>query len=287
MTIYAGFAMLLLGLMLGGVVAYILGARRLRLSITRAQHAQRRAQAAERLAEIGSMTGGLAHEIKNPLSTIGLNAQLLKEAVEDSGLDDAERSRLVRRIEALGRETERLRGILEDFLEYAGELRLNLSSAPINQVVEELADFFSPTTEGAGVRMRVETAPSSPVLRVDTDHLKQALLNLMLNAVHAMEKQTAGARDLMLRVEVGVDDHGQRVVRVHVTDTGPGIDEQTRGKIFHPYFTTRSGGTGLGLPTARRIAEAHHGHLELHSEPGRGSDFVMVLPMDNTDSDRG
>lgn len=277
-------AVFVLGLLIGGVVAYLLAARRVRLSLARAQHAQRRAQAAERLAEIGSMTGGLAHEIKNPLSTIGLNAQLLREAIEDSTLVDAERQRLIRRTETLGRETERLRGILEDFLEYAGELRLNTSESSLNRIVEELADFFSPTTEGAGVRLRVETAPESPRASVDVDHLKQALLNLMLNAVHAMQQQPPGSRDLMLRVEQGEDEHGLVAVRVHVTDTGPGIDEQTRTKIFHPYFTTKSGGTGLGLPTARRIVEAHHGHIELHSESGKGSDFVITLPMNDADA---
>jgi len=281
MTMGWAISLFVMGLVLGGVFAYTLAARRVRVSIVRAQHAQRRAQAAERLAEIGSMTGGLAHEIKNPLSTIGLNAQLLRESIEDSSIDDAERQRLMRRTETLGRETERLRGILEDFLEYAGELRLSRSNASINQIVEELADFFSPTTERAGVRLRVEKSPDSPRASVDVDHLKQALLNLMLNAVHAMEAQSEGAKELMLRVEESTDEDGLGVVRLHVTDTGAGIDNEQRSKIFHPYFTTKSGGTGLGLPTARRIIEAHHGQLELHSEQGKGSDFVIVLPMNN------
>ncbi len=270
--------MLVLGALMGGAIAYILAGRRVRLSVAREQLAQRRAQAAEHLAEIGSMTGGLAHEIKNPLSTIGLNAQLLKEAIEDSAIDPAEKQRLVRRIEALGRETERLRGILEDFLEYAGELRLSLANASINQLVEELTDFFVPTAERAGVRLRVELPEHSPELRIDVYHLKQALLNLMLNAVNAMEQQGEGTKDLILRVTSGVDEHEHPCVSIHVTDTGPGIDDETRSKIFRPYFTTRSGGTGLGLPTARRIIEAHHGHLELHSEVGKGTDFVIVLP---------
>jgi len=270
--------MLVLGALMGGAIAYILAGRRVRLSVAREQLAQRRAQAAEHLAEIGSMTGGLAHEIKNPLSTIGLNAQLLKEAIEDSAIDPAEKQRLVRRIEALGRETERLRGILEDFLEYAGELRLSLANASINQLVEELTDFFVPTAERAGVRLRVELPEHSPELRIDVYHLKQALLNLMLNAVNAMEQQGEGTKDLILRVTSGVDEHEHPCVSIHVTDTGPGIEDETRSKIFRPYFTTRSGGTGLGLPTARRIIEAHHGHLELHSEVGKGTDFVIVLP---------
>ena len=268
---------MLAGAVLGAGLMLILASRRVRVSIARAHHAQRRARAAERLAEIGSMTGGLAHEIKNPLSTIGLNAQLLKESIEDLEIDDAERSRLVRRIEALSRETERLRGILEDFLEFAGELQLSPAATRINSVLEELVDFFSPTAEGAGVRLRLETESSDPELVIDADHLKQALLNLMLNAVHAME-MIEGERELILRVERGVDATESPVVRLHITDTGPGMDAQTQEMIFHPYFTTRSGGSGLGLPTARRIIEGHGGHLELHSEPGKGSDFVIILP---------
>ena len=266
------------GALLGGALSYIFAARRVRLSLAREQLAQRRAQAAAHLAEIGSMTGGLAHEIKNPLSTIGLNAQLLKEAIEDSAIEDNEKQRLVRRIEALGRETERLRGILEDFLEYAGELRLSVACASINQLVEELTDFFIPTAERAGVRLRVELPDESPEIEIDVYHLKQAILNLMLNAVNAMEQQDEGTKDLILRVTSGVDEHDHPCVSIHVTDTGPGIDDETKSKIFRPYFTTRSGGTGLGLPTARRIIEAHHGRLELHSELGKGSDFVIVLP---------
>jgi signal transduction histidine kinase len=272
---------LIVGILLGGTGAYLLAAKRVRLSIARVHNARKRAQAAEHLAEVGSMTSGLAHEIKNPLSTIGLNAQLLAEAIEDLPIDDQDRSRLVRRIDALRRETDRLRGILEDFLEYAGELRLSITDQPINTIIEELADFFSPMADGGNARFRVEIDPSNPIAPVDADHLKQALLNLMLNALHAMEKgDPSQPCELILRVEHAQDSLGQSLVRIHVIDTGPGIDEQTRSQIFHPYFTTKSGGTGLGLPTARRIIHAHHGHLELHTEIGKGTDFVVCLPMD-------
>lgn len=274
---------LVAGVVLGGTVAMLYWARRVRVSIARVHSAQKRARGAERLAEIGSMTGGLAHEIKNPLSTIGLNAQLLTEAIEDLPIESGEKTRLVRRMEALGRETDRLRGILEDFLEYAGELRLNIAPAHLNTIVEELADFFSPMASGAGVRLRVEPDPADPVAPVDADHLKQALLNLMLNAVHAMETHGGDPKELILRVRGGIDEHDQRVVRVHVIDTGPGIDERTREKIFHPYFSTKSSGNGLGLPTARRIIDAHQGHIDLHSEPGRGSSFVITLAVEVAD----
>jgi signal transduction histidine kinase len=276
---------LIIGMLIGAACAYLLAAKRIHRSVERVQSARKRAQAAERLAEIGSMTGGLAHEIKNPLSTIGLNAQLLSEAIEGLDIPDNDRTRLLKRIEALGRETDRLRGILEDFLEYAGELRLSVNLRQVNLIVEELADFFSPMVQGAGVRMRLELDPSDPSALVDADHLKQAILNLMLNALHAMGQPGSQQDELIVRTELTQSSADGRGVHIHVIDTGPGIDEQTRERIFHPYFTTKSGGTGLGLPTARRIIEAHHGRLELHSEVGKGSDFVLVIPAHSSNED--
>lgn len=271
---------LLIGFAIGSSLAYLLAARRVRSSFIREQIARKRALAAERLAEIGSMTGGLAHEIKNPLSTIGLNAQLLAEAIEDLKIEESDRLRLVRRIDALRRETERLRGILEDFLEYAGELRLTIVPRNINTVIEEITDFFSPMAEGASVRLRIELDPSTPRVPVDADHLKQAILNLLLNALHAMENIESSPKELIIKCKLDDDEEDGRVLRIHVIDTGPGIDDSTRARIFHPYFTTKSGGTGLGLPTARRIIEAHHGRLELHTVEGKGSDFQITLPID-------
>jgi len=275
----------------GALIGIVLTALVARVGVTRSirrQHvAQRRAQAAERLAEVGAMTGGLAHEIKNPLSTIGMNAQLLGEGLEDlprdRAPDEQDRSRLIRRVDALRRETDRLRGILEDFLEYAGELHLDRSEADLNTAVEELADFFQPQATSAGVRLRTELAPGPMRASLDVPHLKQAALNLMLNAVQAMDTDTNGrARELILRTSRAVDLDDHPVVRLHVIDTGPGIPENARPTVFQPYFTTKSGGTGLGLPTSKRIAEAHHGRLEFHSDPAHGTEFTITIPVSDT-----
>jgi signal transduction histidine kinase len=222
------------------------------------------------------MTSGLAHEIKNPLSTIGLNAQLLGEAIEDLPIDDQEKGRMGRRVGALRNETDRLRGILEDFLEYAGELRLDKHLTDLNDLIEQLGDFFHVQAQSNGVQIRLDPSPVPVTQNIDANHIKQAVLNLMINAVNAMKEQTESGKDLILRVTKHQDDS----VSIHVTDTGPGIDQADQERIFHPYFTTRASGTGLGLPTARRIAEAHGGSLELHSEPGKGSDFAIHLPAD-------
>jgi signal transduction histidine kinase len=271
---------LLIGFGVGVLLTSLIAWQLLRRHLRRVRQAERRARNAERMAEIGAMTGGLAHEIKNPLSTIGLNAQLLAEAVGDLDLPDHERSRLTNRTKALRREAERLTGILADFLEFAGQVHLDPRSADAAAVVLELADFFTPEAERHGVKVRI-TSPPAPVPAVfDVKLVKQAVLNLMLNATQAMGGSGADhPRELLLRAEPDRDHDGTPVVRIRVTDTGPGIPPETLARIFEPYFTTKSGGSGLGLPTSRRLIEEHGGRLEVHSEVGKGTEFAVVLPV--------
>lgn len=297
----------MLGAGAGIGVAVIAVRWQVRHSLAKQLAAERRARSAERLAELGAMTGGLAHEIKNPLSTIGLNAQLLSEGLdelpEDAPTPKDAKQRLQRRLESLRRETERLRGILSDFLNYAGELRLENKSVNLNETIEELADFFLPQAQQQGVRLRVDVVREPVMAHCDVAHLKQAVLNLMLNAVQAMARapgaqgQTGGKyessgeqpamKELILQtrrgagVEVGVKespgkDAAMSIIRV--IDTGPGITPETRAKLFTPYFTTRSGGSGLGLATTRRIIEAMGGRIGVQSETGRGASFTIELP---------
>lgn len=264
-----------------GVVAWVIARRVLRAREDAARRAEGRARSAERMAEIGAMTSGLAHEIKNPLSTINLNAQLLGEAIEELPVAPDDKGRLTRRVGSLRRETERLQGILMDFLSYAGELRLDVREADLNTVVDELVDFFLPQAEKQRVRLRADLSPEvrPGAVRVDVPQVKQAVLNLMLNAVQAMSGAASERpRELMLRTAAVRSRDGRDEVELHVIDTGPGIDAGTRERLFKPYFTTKAGGTGLGLATTRRIIEAHGGRIELHSDVGRGTDFVIVLP---------
>ena len=244
--------------------------------------AERRAtRAGERLTQVSSMTGGLAHEIKNPLSTLVLNAQLLDEELDEAVPEEDARGRLHRRVGALVRETTRLRGILEDFLRYAGRMRLDPQRRDLAALVSDLVDFFHPQCDQAAVVLRSEI-PSTPIeAEVDEPHLKQAVLNLMLNALQAMDGRApegaAPRGELMVRVEA---DDGE--VRIHVIDTGPGMPPDRVEEIFRPYVSGKPGGSGLGLPTARRIVEEHGGELSVHSEPGRGSDFTIRLPRDRS-----
>lgn len=269
------------GAIVAGAVATALSRRR----IERTREAERRARAAERLAEIGSMTAGLAHEIKNPLSTLVLNAQLLDEGIAELGIAEEEKGRLSRRVGSLRREADRLRGILTDFLDYAGEIRFDPKPVDLNTLVEELADFCLPQAEQAGVRLRVTLDESDGplVVEVDAGHAKQAVLNLLLNAIQAMSGEAndgaSAERELLLRTSRGASTGGQRLARVHVTDTGPGIAPEALDRVFQPYFSTRPGGTGLGLPTTRRLVEGQHGRIDVNSEPGKGTEFTLSFPM--------
>lgn len=252
----------------------------------RARITRRRIADAERLAELGTMTGGLAHEIKNPLSTLSLNAQLLAEEVGDLELPPDARQRIIRRTESLRRESDRLKGILTDFLQFAGQIRLDPEPHDLNVLIDELVDFFLPQALAIGVQLRTTLARQPTIARVDSALFKQALLNLLINAAQALEAMPAKSdrtRDLMIRVEPAsstspAPDGSPAMHSVHITDTGPGISAEHLSSIFQPYFTTRKGGTGLGLATTRRIIEEHRGSIEVHTEPGRGTDFLIRLP---------
>src|SRR5437660_9793004 len=157
-------------LIVSAVVGYILYRRIQRLQV--------RAKRAERLAELGTLTGGLAHEIKNPLSTVQLNLQLLQE---DISPDDPGYSRVVSRLNLVHRETSRLRDILDDFLRYAGKLELDRKPVDLNLLLEELVDFFTPQAQVNKVQARCKPSAEPVVVSADPKLIKQAVLNLMLN----------------------------------------------------------------------------------------------------------
>lgn len=251
---------------------------------------EREARANERLAEQATMTRGLAHEIKNPLSTIGLNVQLLQEdaadierAAEDQPAIAEQAGKVRRRLGTLGREAVRLRETLEDFLRFAGRIELDTQATDINALLDELAVFYEPQAAESGIKLRCQLEANPPMANADPSLLKQATLNLMINAIHAMAdaKRDAaphgGANELILRTSRSTGKDGHKLC-IHIIDTGPGIAEEVKTKLFEPYFSTKRTGTGLGLPTTRRIIEEHGGELTLHTELGKGSEFTIELP---------
>jgi signal transduction histidine kinase len=254
-----------------GLSLYLVARQRVGKLTDRANKAEAESRRSARLAEVGALTGVLAHEIKNPLSTVGLNLQLLQE---DLAATDGAGERLRNRLDTVQRETTRLRDILDDFLRYAGKLELDRKPMDLNRVVEELGDFFNPQAQLQRVQLRLRLHSGPVMAEVDTKAIKQAVLNLMINAVQAMSAQGAGG-ELILSVTPGAD--GQAVI--DVIDTGPGIAPDALDKVFQAYYSTKSGGSGLGLAMARRIAEEHGGSLTVQSELGKGTDFSLRLPM--------
>lgn len=222
-----------------------------------------------RLAFLGQLAGGLAHEIRNPLSTIAMNLQLLREEWDEPESDRERRT--VRKLDVLSREVKRLETILDDFLRYAGRNKLSKLPTRLNDVVEEVLVFLGPKFAEANVELRFFVGERLPKILLDRDAVKQVLMNLILNAIQAMPD----GGELMVRTAL---DAAGRVV-LEVTDTGEGVPEELREQIWQVYYSRRKTGTGMGLPTARRIIEEHDGDISMVSEAGKGTRFTIRMPV--------
>ena len=220
------------------------------------------------LAEVGQLVGGLAHEIKNPLSTVNVNLQLLAEDLEHH--HDELHDRWLRRIQSVQHEAKRLKDTLDEFLRFAGKIELSLHRVDLRVLLEELSDFFAPQAQSGKVILRTALSEQPILCLVDVNMLKQALLNLMLNAVQAMPE----GGELLVKLF----SHHQAAI-VEVIDTGVGIPPENLSKVFQAYYSTKRGGSGLGLPMTRRIIEEHDGSIRAESEPGKGTRFIIELPL--------
>jgi signal transduction histidine kinase len=221
----------------------------------------------DQYAEIATLAGGLAHEIRNPLSTIRLNLELLAEDLQP--LDDPRQRRMLGKVERIQRECRHLDDILAAFLQFARAGELELSDENLGSIVEEFVRFYQPEADRHGIELRPHLASDLPHVRADRNLLRQVLLNLALNAQQAMPE--GGLLEWQTYVKDGR-------VCLDVIDTGCGISEAARGKLFQVFFSTKPGGNGLGLPTVRKIVEAHGGTIACESEPGRGTRFTISLP---------
>jgi signal transduction histidine kinase len=231
----------------------------------------------DQYAEIAQLAGGLAHEIRNPLSTMRLTLDLLAEDFRDPQSDRDRRA--LQKIDRVRKESHRLEGLLEDFLRLVRVGGLDLEPTDLNAVVEDVRDFCEPQSLAQGIVTRIQLDPDLPHVSLHVDSFKQALLNLIRNAQHAMPE----GGELILRTRRSPDD----IARLDVIDTGLGIPTDIQPRVFTPFFSTRPRGTGLGLPMTRRIVEAHGGSIELDSEPGKGTQFSLLLPAASNPRDGG
>ena len=222
----------------------------------------------DQYTEIARLAGGLAHEIKNPLSTIRLNMELLAEDFAE-GESQRER-RAFAKVQVVQRECRRLQELLDNFLSFAKVRKLNQEPSNLNLQVKQVIDFFRPKASEAGIEIVDYLAADLPTVLLDREAFHGALLNLVLNAEQAMPN----GGQLVVRTSVMGDG-----VALDLIDTGCGMSVETQAQIFNAFFSTKGSGSGLGLPTARKIIEAHGGTISLQSEPGHGTQFTIKLPV--------
>ncbi len=221
----------------------------------------------ERLAAVGKMAAVITHEVRNPLSSIGLNTELLEETVRALPPDKA--SEAVALCQAISKEVDRLTAITEEYLRFARMPRPRLEREQVNSIVAGLMEFQKEELEQRGIELSARLGEGIPPVAADEAQLRQAFLNLIRNAADAM----SGGGTLSVAT-AAVDG----AVEVRVTDTGPGIAADILPRIFEPFFSTKEGGTGLGLALTHQIITEHGGRIDVESAQGGGTAFVVRLP---------
>jgi len=234
----------------------------------RTRQLEAQAQMDDRIAHVGALAAGLAHEIRNPLNVLSMNLQMLEEelAGRPGGTGQDTREFLA----ALQGEIRRLSTLVNNFLSYARPNQPKFETRDLNDVLRDVCTFVRPDFEKRGLRLQVELSPYLPPVELDEGQIRQALLNILMNATHILK---AGGT---VRVESRVGPQGEAIVAIG--DDGPGIKPDDRERIFQVFYSGRPGGTGLGLSIAARIVEAHGGRIAVESEPGQGARFVLTLP---------
>jgi signal transduction histidine kinase len=232
------------------------------------------------LEELSKLTGQLAHEIKNPLSTIKINLKLIREELESPDLaelsktpldgNDQRFKRALRKTTVIQKEMDRLERILDGFLRYVTKTELQLAETDINELVSDMVDFYSPQAHSHSIVIRQGLHKEPLICKVDAGKLKQVILNLFINAQQAM----SNGGELIIRT-----NRQKTNAVIQISDTGNGIAPDRLNNLFDAYHSTRPQGSGLGLPTAKKIVEAHNGTIAVASEPGKGTSFTIMLPL--------
>ncbi len=218
---------------------------------------------ADRLSALGELSAGMAHEIRNPLGSIKGAVEILRD---DYSPDEAK----YEFIQILLKETDRLNRIVQEFLGFARPKQPEFRQADVNDAVESVLALTAQEAKRSGITIEKRLDASIGRRSIDAGMLKQAFLNLILNAIQAMPNGG------ILTVESGIHDG---TIEVKIADTGSGITEENRKKLFSPFFTTKKNGTGLGLAITYRIVENHRGRIVVASEPGKGTTFTVRIPV--------
>jgi len=238
-------------------------------TLSRLQAAQQELLVAERMATVGRLSLKIAHEVRNPISAIELNAEILQDIVTGrAGQEDMDEAAGV--VASIRDQVKTLDALTEEYLTFARFPRPHFEEEAVNDLVQELAEFIRPVATRQGLTVRVETDAGLPMMEIDRGLFRQAILNLVKNGLETLSR---GGELILTSGRVG------EAVEVSVSDTGPGIPDDVARQLFEPFFTTKPQGTGLGLSIARQITEEHGGELIWKNRPGGGATFTLRLPI--------
>ena len=223
---------------------------------------------ADRLASIGEMAAGIAHEIKNPLAGIAGVIQVLKK-----DLEAGDQKRVV--LEEVLSQVERMDKAVRNLLSFARPPEPKVTMVDVNELIGKLLDFLAPQFAKNSITSERKLATGLPWLNLDPDLIQQALINIALNAIQAMPE---GGKFTVETRTTAQSGEKPAMVEIAFSDTGKGISLDNLGRIFNPFFTTRQQGTGLGLSITQRIIEQHNGEINVTSIPGKGARFTISFP---------
>ncbi len=256
------------------------GAAILFKDLTQIERTEEQERLRDRLAALGQMAAGMAHEVRNPLASIQVTATLLQRSL-DRG-NGREGPSLVNKIL---QEVQRLDRTMVDCLEYVKPLTPVLLPTRVEEVLDESVARLGSERPVPGIRFTRDYAEDLPALTADRGLLQQVFHNILANAVEAMDNTGNIHLKLGLETDRQVEPNnslpswGSPCLRVSIGDDGPGISRDLQEKLFHPFFTTKKSGSGLGLAVSRKIVEIHEGLIDLESEPGQGTTFHLLFPL--------
>lgn len=236
--------------------------------VTEKKEREARLRRAESLAALTTLAAGVAHEIKNPLGSISIHIQLIQKVLDESNKTD--KKTIKNHLEIINEEVNRLNSIVVDFLFAVRPMDIKLEERNINEIIIDVLELVEVEVQNSNIKCKSELARNLPKLSLDEKYLKQALLNLIKNAIAAMPE----GGTLTVRTEL----RGDRAA-VHVKDTGCGIPEEILEKIFEPYFTTKDFGSGLGLTVVYKIVKEHFGDISVFSKEHEGTTFTLLFPV--------
>jgi len=269
-----------------GTLSQRLGFRALRLSLVgtsllallaayivylndRTRELQLKLEGEKRLAYVGTIAAGMAHEIRNPLSSVKMNIQMIEDKLSDR--EDAQSGYLANKVGRIHRETARLEEAVNNFLAFARPKPLERRRTDLTEAVDHVVEFLEPACVQDEIRVVRDYSRDLPQAYLDPEQIGQAVENLVRNAYQAI------GRDGIIEVYTG---RRANHLEIRISDDGPGIPAESQEKVFEIFFTTKEGGTGLGLTIVKQIAEAHSGTVSFDTIAGKGTTFTIRLPID-------